>query len=157
MPSGNTYVAVPKRATSTAVNVGLEVWYATDSKAGATTITVTSNSVKAIVAWEFANIKTTSPLDNATKLDNQATSTTPLGAAITTAQDRELVIATIIVQNQVSGIHAGSLFTNDQTALGNGWAHITSNNAAAGTYQAQWDQPTTGPSCAVSAAFFIGP
>lgn len=155
--AGNTYVAVPKRAVSTVVNVGLEIWYSAGAKAGATTITVTSNSTRAIVAWEFTNIKTTGPLDNGTKVDNQAASTTPLGASIVTAQDRELVIATIIVQNQVSGIHANSAFTNDQTALGNGWAHLTSNNAPAGTYQAQWDQPTTGASCAVSAAFFVGP
>jgi len=155
--AGNTYAPVPiGRAISTVGDIGLEVWYAKNASA-ATTITVTAPSVRAIVMWEVANIKTANPLDTSTKVENQAASTTPLGAAITTTQARELVISVAIVDNFISGIHANSAFTNDRLALGNGWAHLTSNNAPAGTYQAQWDQGTAGASCSISAAFFIGP
>jgi hypothetical protein len=156
--ASNTYVAVPiGRAISTVGDIGLELWYAKNATAGATNITVTATSARAIVMWEFANIRTTNPLDTSTKVENQAPSTTPLGAAITTTQPRELVISVAIVDNFISGLHTGSAFTNDRLTLGNGWAHITSNNAPAGTYQAQWDQGTSGASCGISAAFFIGP
>lgn len=156
--AGNTYTAIPNnRATSSAFSVGLEFWYAVSSKSGATMVTITAPTVYAAVVWEVANIRTTAPLDAATKLDNQAASTTPLGASITTNQARDFVVSVVIVDNVVSGLHTGSAFTNDHTTFGNGWAHLTSNNAPAGTYQAQWDQGTAGAYCAATAAFSIGP
>jgi hypothetical protein len=156
--AGNTYTAIPNnRAVASAFSVGLELWYAVNSKPGATAVTITAPTVYSAVVWEVANIRTTAPLDTATKLDDQAASTMPLGASITTTQARDFVISVVIVDNVVSGLHTGSAFTNDHTTFGNGWAHLTSNSAPAGTYQAAWDQGTAGAYCAVSAAFFVSP
>jgi hypothetical protein len=113
--------------------------------------------VLATVMWEVAGIDPTSPLDKGTKLDDQAASTMPLGASITTSAAGEFVVSVVIVSGSVSGIHAGSLFTNDHRTFGNGWAHLTDPASAPGTYQAQWDQVFSGGSCASSAAFFVGP
>jgi len=113
--------------------------------------------VYAIVAWEVAGLDPLNPLGSASKLDDRPATTTPLGAAITTTTAGELVISIAIVANQVSGLTAGSAFTNDQTTFGNGWAHLTDNKAPAGTYQAQWEQPNLGPYCAASASFRLAP
>lgn len=156
--AGNTYVAaVGGRSASATFGAGLELWYAAGAKPGATTVTATAPTVYAMVIWEVAGIRTTSPVDRVTKLDDQAATTLPVGASITTTAAGDYVVSVAIVDNTVSGIHAGNAFTNDRTTFGNGWAHLTSNSAAAGTYQARWDQPTSGAYCATSVAFFIGP
>jgi hypothetical protein len=156
--AGNTYAQLVRAVSNLASpTFGAELWFAKDSRAGATRLAVSAPTVNSIVVWEAANISTANPLDTDTKLDNQATSTTPLGAAVTTSAPGELVIAVAIVDNSVTGLHTGSEFTNDRLTNGNGWAHITSTSAPASAHQAQWDQPSSGVSCAVSAAFRIGP
>jgi hypothetical protein len=156
--AGNTYTQMVRAVnTSASPTFGVELWFAKDSHAGATKLGVTAATVNSIVVWEAANISTTNPVDTQAKLDNQAASTTPLGAAITTAAPGELVIVVAIVDNSVTGLHTGSEFTNDRLTNGNGWAHITSTSAPAGPHQPEWDQPMSGVSCAVSAAFRIGP
>lgn len=155
--AGNTYVPIPEsRAVVAAESFGVELWYAARSTAGATTISATADVVYAMAAWEVAGIRTTNPLDTASKLDDQPPTTTPLGASITTSAGGELVISVVIVSNEVSGLTADSPFTNDHRAFGNGWAHLTSAAAPAGTYQARWNQPDSGAACAASAAFFVG-
>jgi hypothetical protein len=156
--AGNTYLPiVESRAAVVAGSFGVELWYAASSNAGATTISAVADVIYAMAAWEVAGIRTTSPLDTASKLDNQPPTTTPVGASITTSTDGEFVVSVVVVSNEISGLTAGSPFTNDHTAFGNGWAHLTSAAAPAGTYQARWDQPERGSSCATSAAFFVGP
>lgn len=156
--AGNTYVPIAEsRAAVAAGSFGVELWYAASSNAGATTISATADVIYAMAAWEVAGIRTTNPLDTASKLDDQPPTTTPLGASITTSADGEFVVSVVIVSNEISGLTAGSPFTNDHRAFGNGWAHLTSAAAPAGTYQARWDQPDGGSSCAASAAFFVGP
>ncbi|PYN82944.1 MAG: hypothetical protein DMD48_14285 [Gemmatimonadetes bacterium] len=113
--------------------------------------------VHATVVWEVSSINTTSPVQTATKIDNQSASSTPLGASITTSATGEFVVATTVVANSVTGIHAGNAFTNDRFTNGNGFAHLTSNTASAGTYQAQWDQSSSGAYCSSSAAFYAAP
>jgi len=156
--AGNAYVMAPmSRAKSSTATNGVEIWYAVNSKPGATTITPSGASISSVVAWEVANIRTSAPLDRVTAFDEKPASTTPTGAAITTTTAGEFVVSICVVDNQVSGLHGQSAFTNDQTTNGNGWAHLTSNTAPAGTDQAQWDQPTSGVYIGSSAAFFIGP
>jgi len=156
--ANNVYVRVPgTRAVNVARNLGVELWYAKAASAGATRVTATGLMVYAIVAWEVAGLDPLNPLGSASKLDDRPATTTPLGAAITTTTAGELVISIAIVANQVSGLTAGSAFTNDQTTFGNGWAHLTDNKAPAGTYQAQWEQPNLGPYCATSASFRLAP
>src|SRR5262249_11111260 len=108
------------------------------------------------VIWEVAGIKTTSPLDVTGALSNQAATTTPQGASLTTTADGDFVVDVAMVNNDVSGIHAGNRFTDDRSTNSNGWAHLI-DAAPAGTYRAQWDQQQSGVYCASSAAFFVGP
>jgi hypothetical protein len=156
--AGTTYVPIAEsRAVEAAESFGIELWYAASSNAGATTISAVADVIYAMAAWEVAGIRTTNPLDTASKLDNQLPTTNPVGASLRTSADGEFVVSVAIVSNEISGLTAGSPFTNDHTAFGNGWAHLTSASAPAGTYQARWDQPERGSSCAASAAFFVGP
>ncbi len=154
--AGDAYTAVPKaRATSAADTDAVELWYAPASNAGATAITVTATSESAVVMWEVANIRTVAPIDAAAIANDQASSGTPLGASITTTAADDFVVSVAIVANVIDSIRAGNAFTNDQKTKGNGWAHLTDSMAAAGTYQAQWDENISGVSCASSAAFFV--
>jgi hypothetical protein len=156
--AGTTYVQVPgSRAVVTNGGFGVELWYAASSSAGATTINAVADNIHAMVAWEVAGIRTASPLDTASKLDDQPPTTSPTGASVTTSAAGELVISVAIVANEISGLATGSPFTNDHTTFGNGWAHLTSATAPAGTYQARWNQPDSGTYCATSAAFFAAP
>jgi hypothetical protein len=156
--AGNTYVPIEgTRAADAGADLGLELWYAASSSAGATTISAVADTIYAMAAWEVAGIRTTSPLDTASKLDDQPSTSNPVGASITTRAAGEFVVSVVIVANEVSGLTADSPFTIDHTTFGNGWAHLTSAAAPAGTYQARWNQPDSGRSCAASAAFFAGP
>jgi hypothetical protein len=155
---GNSYVAVPARATSPNPPDAVEIWYARDSIAGATTITLaTTTSVVGAVAWETSGIRTDSPLDTTATLDAQAATTNPVGPSITTAEPGEFMISVAIVANGISGTHAGGEFTNDQRTQGNGWAHLTAPAAPAGEHHAEWDQGNAGTYCANAAAFRAGP
>jgi hypothetical protein len=156
--ANNTYARIPaSRASVNNSDLASEIWYATNSHAGATVLTATATTLYSTVIWEVAGIKTTSPLDVASALSNQAATTTPLGASVTTTADGDFVIDVAMVNNALSGIHTGNRFTNDRGTNSNGWAHLTDPEAPAGTYRAQWDQPQSGVYCASSAAFFVGP
>ncbi len=159
-PGGpNTYIKIPNSHSShTNMNLGVELWYAANVKAGATTLAVTIPKIYGTVIWEVAGLRANDPVDGpATTLNDQPDSTTPLGAAITTTATGDFVVSVVIVANAITNLTTGSAFTNDKKIHANGWAHLTADDAPAGTYQAQWDQPTTGGSCASSAAFFAGP
>ena len=134
------------------------MWFASDAVAGAHNITATGSTIFGVVAWEVSGIRTVSPVDTATTLDDQPTTTEPSGPSIKTATDGEFVKVPIaVVENVVSEIHSGNEFTNDRTTQGDGWAHLTDPHAPAGNHQAVWDTPTTGRYCATSVAFFTGP
>jgi len=156
---GNSYAAIATaRATNTSPPDAVEMWFARDSIAGATTIAVaTSATIVGAVAWEASGIRTDTPLDTATTLDAQPATTTPLGPRITTSEPGEFVVSVAIVANGISATHAGNEFTNDQRTRGNGWAHLTDPAAAAGVHQAEWDQGVAGAYCGNAAAFRVGP
>jgi hypothetical protein len=152
---GNTYVrATGSRSVHVQEDFGVEVWYSVNAAAGATEITATAPLVHGLVMWEVDGFGSADPLGNVAKVDNQATSTTPDGAPITTTTTGEFVVAILIVQNVITAIRPGSAFTNDEMVFGNGWAHLTSNTAPAGTYTAEWNA-TNGVSCASSVAFRV--
>jgi hypothetical protein len=153
--AGNVYSLAPgSRSKESTEALSAEIWYTSNSKAGATQVTATGPIVVAVAIWEVDDIDMTAPV-TATKLDEQPSSSTPLGARITTASNGEFVVSIAIVSNDVVGIASGNAFTNDHNVFGNGWAHLTDPASPAGVYQAQWSQPATGVSCASSAAFRV--
>jgi hypothetical protein len=122
--------------------------------AGATTLTVATSSLTyAVVVWEFATTGTISP-DVEGNLSSEPASTLPSSPIIDTTHAGDLIVAISIAANSIQGIHAGNDFTNDLLTNGNGWAHITSAVAAAGTQQAQWDS-SLGTYCSDIVAFHV--
>jgi hypothetical protein len=158
--SCNTFVAIPAaHATTMALGDDLQIYYAEDSCPQADTISIatTMGAIHAVVIWEVAGIRIDGPVDTATVLDDRPRTGTPLGPAITTGGAGEFVVSIALVENNVTGTHAGNEFTNDQTTNGNGWAHLADPQAAAGPHQAQWDQMPSGAYCATAVAFRTGP
>jgi hypothetical protein len=157
--AGNTYVAIPNsRATNAIEEFGIELWFANDTNAGATSITATtgnSGELYAVVMWEVAGLAKTNAVDAVAAVSDQATSLTPSGAPITTTAAGDFVISIIIVANVLDGLVNNSPFTRDESTLGNGWAHLTSAGAQPGVYQTQWNQNGSGVSCASSVAFRV--
>ena len=155
----NSYVSIAAaHATCGGAGSELQMFYAKDSCAGADAISLAgTDAVRAVVAWEVSGIRTDDPLDTANALQDEPASTTPVGPSITTSTDGEFVVSVAIADNEITRIHAGNAFTNDQLTFGNGWAHRTDPMARAGVDRAQWDQPQIGPYCASAAAFKLAP
>ena len=128
------------------------MWYAKNSKPGATSLTITTNGAQGrYVFREFSGVDTASPLDVIGVLNNQNTSLSPTGSVMTTAQPGELIISNAVVKNSITGIYAGNAFTNDSTYNGDGWAHLVATSI--GTYQAQWAQDVAGGYTANTVSF----
>ncbi|MGO9274515.1 MAG: hypothetical protein ACLQOO_30510 [Terriglobia bacterium] len=153
--TGNVYVEVPgAKAVDSGGNTMTDLWYATNSLAGATVLTITPNptgTAGTAVVWQFSGVATTAPLDRTAVLNSQAATTTPSGAPVTTAFAAEAVISVANVQGTITGIVSGNSFTNDSTANGNGWAHLITSSA--GTYQAQWANGASGTYASSTASF----
>jgi hypothetical protein len=155
----NSYVAIPAAlSTSIALDANLQLFYAKNSCPDATAIgVVATGTVCAVVVWEVAGIRTDDPLDAAAALNDQPASALPVGPMITTSAAGEFVVSAVVVDNTITGIHAGNEFTNDRNNQGNGWGHLTDPRAPAGLHQAQWDQSPGGAYCASAASFQVAP
>ena len=136
---GNVYSeAGAARAVDSTATQMIDIWYAKNSIAGATTLTITPNpsgNQGGAVIWEFSNVDKTSPLDTTTVLNSQSATTAPSGASVA-ASSGELLISVIVPGGSLSGIYTGNAFTNDSTFYTVGWAHLIAPSA--GTYAAQW-------------------
>jgi len=138
--AGNPYTSAGNARAVDGTSDMVDIWYAKNSKAGATTLTITPNpsgNVGAAVIWEFSGIDTTSPLDQAAVLNSQGATTTPLGASVTTTASSEVIISTMMPAGTTNSLTAGNPFINDFTFFGLGWAHLITSSA--GTYSAQWN------------------
>ena len=138
--AGNAYVeAGNAKSADTGSNHMADVWYAKNTRAGATAITITPNPTGtsgAAVIWEFSGVDTTAPLDQAATVNNMAASSTPSGASVNTTASAEVVVSVVEVPDQIFGIASGNSFANDSLLWGNGWAHLITSSK--GTYAAQW-------------------
>jgi hypothetical protein len=152
---GNTYFeAGAARSIDTVVGTMADIWYAKNSVAGATSINIGPSSATTnglVVVWEFTGADPGAPLDQSATLNSQASTTVPIGAAITTAAPVEVVVSITVVANTVSGIYPGSPFTNDSTLQGNGWAHLVTSST--GKYTAQWNQSAAGTYASSTVSF----
>jgi uncharacterized protein (TIGR03437 family) len=153
--AGNTYgEAGPARAIDAAESDMVDIWYARNSAAGATSITITpsaSASGSAAVIWEFSGANLTAPLDQTAVLNSQSATSTPAGAPVTTTSQNEVVISIADVEYAVTGIASGNTFTSDSTLLENGWAHLVTSSV--GTYYPQWNQNHAGTYVSTTASF----
>ncbi|HXJ96057.1 MAG TPA: choice-of-anchor D domain-containing protein [Terriglobia bacterium] len=134
--------------------VSVDIWYAANSKAGATSLTVTptpSGAQGAAVIWEFSGVSTTSPLAQAGALINQPVTKTPVGPSVTTTSAGEVIISIAAGSKSITGIYSGNPFTEDSLVHSDGWAHLIASSP--GGYDAQWNESPSGAYCASAAAF----
>jgi hypothetical protein len=138
--AGNTYAEAGNARAVDSTNDMVDIWYAKNSKAGATTLTITPNpsgNTGGAVIWEFSGVDPTAPLDQTAVLNSQAATTTPLGASVTTTAPSEVIISTMMPSGTTNSLATGNPFTNDAIFFGMGWAHLVTSSA--GTYTAQWN------------------
>jgi hypothetical protein len=153
--AGNAYVSADAKAYTSALST--EIWYAVNSKPGATVVTpafAESTSHVEITVWEVSGISNSAP-DVTNTLSGSVTLDNTPGPAVITSHAGDFIVSILFaVDTSISGISTGNEFTNDFTTNGNGWAHITSNSAPAGTHQASWVTSTPqGGYCASTVAF----
>jgi hypothetical protein len=153
--AGSTYVSAGARATSSQFST--EIWYTTSSKSGATTITpkfAGSPTQVEVTEWEVSGLSTAAPDAKKTASGN-VTADNTVGPSVTTTAAGDFVISVLLAGSaDFTSITSGNAFTNDFTTNGNGWAHLTSNAAKAGAYQASWTTAAAkGVYCASTVAF----
>ncbi len=154
--ASNTFTEViGARASSTTSNDTLQVFYTSSANAGATSVVVVGQSLFTVVVWQWTTAKP-AMVDTAVGLSDQAKSAIAISPPITTASTGELVLASAIVFNQITGLHTGTAFTNDSLQNANGFAHLTDPLALPGTYQATWDQSGSSAYCSNAVAFIVG-
>jgi hypothetical protein len=153
--AGNVYAeAGAARSIDASASTLIDIWYAKNSIAGATTLTVNPNiSVPhaGVVIWEFSGASLTAPLDATAVLNSQAATTTPTGASVTATAANDVIVSIAEVANAVTGITSGNTFTNDSTIMSNGWAHLIASSS--GAYAAKWNQNPSGTYTSSTAAF----
>lgn len=152
---GNIYAeAGAALSVDTAAGSVVDIWYAKNSVAGATTLTVNPGAVvtnAGVVVWEFAGVNRSAPLDRTAVLSNQPAIAAPSGAGVTIASASEVIVSLAAVAGGVSGILPGNSFVNDSALKGNGWAHMVT--ASPGTYSAQWNAGHSGTFASSTASF----
>ncbi len=154
--AGNTYAqAGSARGVNTATNEIVDIWYASNIKAGANRVTLTpspSGQNGAAVIWEFSGVETVNPLGDAAVLNSRPSTSTPTGPNLTVPSGEWLLVSAMVTSGTTSGIRAGNAFTNDSLLIGDGWASLITSTP--GTYAAQWN--TTAGSYTASAVSFRG-
>lgn len=161
----NTYAQAPGVYVNATDGIGgaLDIWYAKNSRSGATTLTITySGSPAAALTYvdEWADLDPSNPFLIAKSFWAQ-TAGTVIGSA--SAQVTIGVANAVLfgigacpnISNTISGIHSGNPFTIGDTLFGSATAHLVTSST--GTYFPQWDQGTSGEWFASVAAFQVAP
>lgn len=148
----NTYVTANCRATLTGGGA-TEIWYAKNSRAGATAITVTLNLTStdwAIWALEISGMNLSNPLDLVNSANNQGSSTILTCPTVTTTGARDFVFCVGFTSGTATGTQAGNPFTTLPIVSGDPAGYYLPT--AIGTYGAAFSQ-SAGTYCASTAAF----
>lgn len=152
--TGTTYLRVAGSVTSCPRAVQLAIWVGVPPASIAIVSAVGNAAAWAL--WEFRGIDPTP--DGADVVPNGGNTTVPAGPPLTTTGDGELVVAAVIANGTIQGIHPDDDFVNDQILAGNGFAHVASNQVPAGTsLTAHWDQEPSDLYCSSAVAFRVGP
>lgn len=136
--AGNSYTEVSSAKAVNTPSDMVDFWYAANSNAGATTVTITtspSGSAGVAQIWEFSGVATASPVDQTAVLDSQTASSTPQGASVATTAPG-VVISALASNSSVSGILSGNPFIFDTASSGVGWAKLVTSSGW--TYTPQW-------------------
>ena len=107
--------------------------------------------------WEFHGLAA-DPIDAAGTVPLGGDTTVPSGPTLTTTAPGELAVSAVIAHGMIQGSHALDEFVNDQIILGNGYAHLASNQVPAGTpLTAHWDQLPNDIYCASGITLLAAP
>jgi hypothetical protein len=150
--AGNSYVST--NAMSNLSNLPnkdiVEIWYATNARAGATSVVVTASVSSNREAW-LLEASGVSAADVVATLDNASAARHPAAPPISPTVTPSLIVAVGDFAAAINGLLAGSSFTqlpihddNDATWL------IVENT---GSYSAVWDAQSTATYCVSVAAF----
>ena len=154
--AGNIYVSAG--AHSAKGNLSSDIWYALNSKSGATAVNVTfagSLTHAEMTEWEVAGLANAAP-DQATISSGLVTITNQVGPAVTTTQVGDFVVSVLFASSaKFTGTSSGNGFTDDFTTNGNGWAHLTGNTSPVNTYQPSWVTANPGGGYAASSVAFL--
>jgi hypothetical protein len=133
----------------------LYLWYATNTSI--TTTVSASLGSGALVVWEVQGVSTES-LD-AMGAASHEFGTTITGAQVTPSFDDDFIVsAAIVTDTALGGLGSNSLFTEDKTLAGDGYAHFASTSAVKGhSYGASWYADAGENYCSATAAFKVGP
>lgn len=133
--AGNAYVSASARGTDSA-GASTEIWYAKNSKAGATSVTVHFTGSIFNMFWvaEVSRIDLTSPVDTKGSISN-GNANPSTSASLTTTQSHDFVYAVIFQGGVVSG--ATTPFTEQSIVNGNAAAYL--KTVKTGTYHASWN------------------
>jgi len=157
--ASNTYQQVSGARSARSAS-WCEIWYAVNSKAGASTVTVTFSKSgtfeKNVEVWEVSGMDTgvSTVLDTAAVVNSGASTTNPAGAGVTTAATNEFIAAMMFPNGNTTANPApGNEFTaggdiSDQSSVG--YASLIAANA--GAHQPKWTT-TSGGFNASTAAF----
>jgi hypothetical protein len=156
--AGNVYVSAGARAVKGPISS--EIWYALNSKSGATVITPSFGAPPThveITEWEISGLATAAP-DAVNAASGFVTLNNTAGPAVTTTQPDDFVISVLFASTaSFTTLSSGSAFTDDFTTHGNGWAHLTSDTSSPGAEQASWFTASpSGVYCSSTVAFLNG-
>jgi hypothetical protein len=138
--AGNVYAQAGNARSIDSTNEMVDIWYAKNVKAGATSLTITpdpAETVGAAVIWEFSGVDTVSPLAQTAITNTQPGTPRPYGAPVTTTSPREVIVSIMAPAGGVTGITAGNPFISDSLIFGAGWGHLFTSST--GTYAGQWN------------------
>jgi hypothetical protein len=152
---GNTYVSAS--AFSKATNAGgIDIYYAFNSKAGASTITWVSNgNCNASNFWffEVSGMATSSPLDAVAVVNNPSSSTTITAPTVTTTKTRGFVVSMATAKNSIIDYPPSNSIFSQPYLTDFGDAAAIYFPVATGSYGGGWIQNVSGTYCASTAAF----
>lgn len=151
--AGNAYVSANAASVWAGAPAVMEIWYAPNSTANATTLTATGGGTGARDMWflEVSGMDAVAPLDVVAITNDAPSSTLVAAPPVSPTTTRAVVVSAAVVTLMVTQIHPGNPFVSMQSENGNGAAYELVMGS--GSFAAQWDNPTAGSYCASTAAF----
>jgi hypothetical protein len=153
--AGNNYVSGGALCSAGSGNnsVGTDVWYAKNTTAGATMVSVTFSANRGAVVWllEVAGADPAAPLEASAKVQLPGAATAPAPSVSTTSAHAVVVSVIGTTNGNVTSLQNGSPFTMFPLQSGNDAAYDLVN--APGSYGAVWNEGAQSNDCASTAAF----
>ncbi|HTR51265.1 MAG TPA: hypothetical protein VMJ10_11200 [Kofleriaceae bacterium] len=147
--AGNTYRSASVRAIMNACETSSEIWYASNVRADATTVTVKLTGTIAFGIWAVEFTGASTQLAGSQANDEPATAL--IAAPVVTSPTDAIVVSIGLACANITGVHSGTQFTGLPVASVADVAYCVTN--ASGSYGAQWDVAMAAPWCGGTVVF----